>query len=69
VLDIGMPDMSGYEVAMRLRLEARGQKITLIAVTGWGQEDDRRRAQVAGFDYHLNKPVDPESLENLFTSH
>ncbi len=69
VLDIGMPDMSGYEVAMRIRLEAWGQKITLIAVTGWGQEDDRRRAQVAGFDHHLTKPVDPESLEQLFTPH
>ena len=69
VLDIGMPDMSGYEVAMRIRLEAWGQKTTLIAVTGWGQEDDRRRAQVAGFDHHLTKPVDPESLEQLFTPH
>ena len=69
LLDIGMPDMSGCEVAMRIRLEAWGHRITFIAATGWGQEEDRRRAQVAGFDHRLNKPGDPESLENLFTSH
>jgi CheY-like chemotaxis protein/two-component sensor histidine kinase len=67
VLDIGMSDLSGYEVARRIRLEAWGDKVTLIAVTGWGQVDDKRRAQVAGFDHHLTKPIDPEQLEHLFT--
>ncbi|MDP8984791.1 MAG: PAS domain-containing protein [Pseudomonadota bacterium] len=66
IFDIGMPDMSGYEVAERIRREAWGTKIILIAVTGWGQESDKRRALAAGFDYHLTKPVDPENLENFF---
>jgi CheY-like chemotaxis protein len=66
VLDIGMPDLSGYEVAKRIRLEAWGRKVTLIAMTGWGQEEDKRRAHLAGFDHHLTKPVDPEHLEELF---
>jgi CheY-like chemotaxis protein len=64
-----MPNMSGYEVAMRIHLAAWGQKVTLIAVTGCGQEDDRRRDRVAGFDHPLTKPVDPQSLERLFTTH
>jgi two-component system, chemotaxis family, CheB/CheR fusion protein len=66
ILDIGMPDMSGYEVAERVRHEAWGEKMTLIAVTGWGQESDKRRALAAGFDHHMTKPVDPEQLESLF---
>jgi PAS domain S-box-containing protein len=64
VLDIGMPGASGFEVARTLR-EQRGEAITLIALTGWGQEGDRRRAIEAGFDYHLTKPVDPGSLNDL----
>jgi PAS domain S-box-containing protein len=66
VLDIGMPNLSGYEVAKRIRGEVWGEPMTLIAVTGWGQEEDRRLARSAGFDYHLTKPVDPVSLEKLF---
>lgn len=58
VLDIGMPDLSGYEVAGRIRLEPWGEQITLIALTGRGQENDKRRAQAAGFDHHCTKPVD-----------
>ncbi len=65
VLDIGMPDLNGYEVATRIRAEAWGSDITLIAVTGWGQEDDKRRAQAAGFDFHLTKPIDPQALVKL----
>ena len=65
VLDIGMPDMSGYEVAERIRAEAWGNEVTLIALTGWGQEEDKRRARVAGFDHHLTKPVDPIDLHAL----
>jgi two-component system CheB/CheR fusion protein len=67
VLDIGMPGMSGYEVARRIRREHWGADIKLIAVTGWGQEDDKRLASAAGFDHHLTKPVDPDKLEQLFT--
>ena len=65
VLDIGMPDLSGYEVAERIRLEPWGEHITLIALTGWGQENDRRRAQAAG-DHHCTKPVDPDDLQRFF---
>jgi CheY-like chemotaxis protein len=65
IFDIGMPDLSGYTVAERIRHEAWGTEMTLIAVTGWGQESDRRRALAAGFDHHLTKPVDPDQLEAL----
>jgi CheY-like chemotaxis protein len=65
VLDIGMPGMSGYEVAQRIRTEPWGTRMHLIAVTGWGQDGDKRRAAAAGFDHHLTKPVDPLHLEHL----
>ena len=65
VLDIGLPGMSGYEVARRLREQPRFRATTLAAVTGYGQEEDRRRSQEAGFDAHLVKPVDPEVLASL----
>jgi DNA-binding response OmpR family regulator len=64
VLDIGMPGANGFEVARSIR-ESRGTDVTLIALTGWGQEGDRRRAMEAGFDYHLTKPVDPSALNDL----
>jgi two-component system, chemotaxis family, CheB/CheR fusion protein len=66
IFDIGMPDLTGYELADRIRHEAWGQETTLIAVTGWGQDSDKRRALAAGFDHHLTKPVDPDQLERLF---
>jgi two-component system, chemotaxis family, CheB/CheR fusion protein len=66
ILDIGMPDLTGYEVAERIRHEAWGKDVTLVAVTGWGQSADKRRALATGFDHHLTKPVDPEILERLF---
>lgn len=65
ILDIGMPDMTGYEVATRIRAESWGRDICLIAMTGWGQEDDKARASAAGFDHHLTKPVDPDDVERL----
>jgi CheY-like chemotaxis protein len=65
VLDIGMPDISGYEVAERIRVEAWGNDVMLIAVTGWGQQDDKRRAHAAGFDHHMTKPIDPLGLAKL----
>lgn len=67
LLDIGMPDMSGYEVAQSLRREPWAANIRLIALTGWGQESDRRRALEAGFDHHLIKPVDPDKLAALIS--
>jgi two-component system, chemotaxis family, CheB/CheR fusion protein len=68
VLDIGMPDLNGYEVAQRIRLEPWGARVILIALTGWGQEEDKRRAEAAGFDHHCTKPVDPDDLERFFSS-
>ena len=62
LLDIGMPRLDGYEVARRIRTLDGGHNIMLIALTGWGQESDRRRAQEAGFDAHLTKPVDLDKL-------
>jgi CheY-like chemotaxis protein len=62
ILDIGMPGMSGYEVARRIRQRPEGKGIALIAVTGWGQEADKARAATAGFDHHFTKPVEPEAL-------
>jgi PAS domain S-box-containing protein len=65
LLDIGMPDMNGYEVARGIRARTGGAAATLIALTGWGQEDDRRRAREAGFDHHLVKPAELPVLLGL----
>ena len=65
LLDIGMPLLDGYEVARRIRAEEWGKSVMLVALTGWGQESDRRRSQEAGFDTHLVKPLDPERLSAL----
>jgi signal transduction histidine kinase/ActR/RegA family two-component response regulator len=62
VMDIGMPGMDGYEAARLIRRQPGGDKILLIALTGWGQTNDRKRASEAGFDHHLVKPVDYELL-------
>jgi CheY-like chemotaxis protein len=67
LLDIGMPEMNGYEVARQIRVAPWGRNILLVAVTGWGQEEDRREAEAAGFDHHRAKPVDLDSLEPVFT--
>ena len=65
LLDIGLPKLSGYEVAKRIRREPWGNQIVLVAVTGWGQETDRDQSKSAGFDHHLVKPVDPAALVQL----
>jgi signal transduction histidine kinase/ActR/RegA family two-component response regulator len=65
LLDIGMPEMDGFEVARRLRLQSRWQDLVLVALTGWGQEEDRQRTQAAGFDHHLVKPTDLDTLQRL----
>jgi signal transduction histidine kinase len=65
IVDLGMPGMSGYEVARRLKSQSEFEPIVLAAMTGWAQEDDQRRSRAAGFDCHLVKPVDLKALEDL----
>ncbi len=65
-LDLGMPSVDGYEVCRRLRSEV-GDKVNIIALTGWGKDEDNRRAREAGFDDHLTKPADPKQLRRLVT--
>ena len=65
VLDIGLPKLSGNEVCRRLRGEDWGRRMAIIALTGWGQEQDRRRTTESGFDHHLVKPADPNALLQL----
>jgi signal transduction histidine kinase len=62
LLDLGMPNMDGYEVARRIRAESWGKAVVLVALTGWGQDEDRRRSHDAGFDSHLVKPLDLDAL-------
>lgn len=66
LLDIGLPKMNGFEVAVRIR-EQRADRVVLVAVTGWGQSEDRRRTREAGFDYHMTKPVDFGVLRDLLS--
>jgi CheY-like chemotaxis protein len=65
LLDIGMPKLNGYDTARRIREQPGGKDVVLVALTGWGQDEDRRRSHEAGFDFHLVKPVDPAALEKL----
>jgi CheY-like chemotaxis protein len=65
LLDIGMPGMDGYEVCRRIRRESSLEKIKVVALTGWGQDEDRRRSHEAGFDHHIVKPVEPGALQRL----
>lgn len=65
LLDIGLPDMSGYDVARGIRAMPEGEKVTIMAVTGWGSERDQALAQSAGCDLHLTKPVNFDRLERL----
>lgn len=62
-LDIGLPDMTGHEVALQLRRQIQGKQPVLIALTGWGNEEDRTRSRESGFDLHLTKPVSIESID------
>jgi signal transduction histidine kinase/CheY-like chemotaxis protein len=66
--DIGMPGLDGYEAAQRIREQSHDKRVVLIAMTGWGQEEDKRRSMEAGFDFHLVKPVDLAILERLLSS-
>jgi signal transduction histidine kinase/ActR/RegA family two-component response regulator len=69
ILDIGMPGMSGYEVARRIRNQPWGRETVLFALTGWGQSEDVERATAAGFNEHMTKPVDLERLAQLLANH
>src|SRR5215472_3102823 len=68
LVDIGMPKLDGYQVAERIRSEAGARALKLVALTGWGQDDDRRRARAAGFDEHLVKPAELDKLRALLES-
>jgi len=68
LLDIGLPRLNGYEAARQIREKSGTDEIVLVAVTGWGQDEDRRRSREAGFDYHLTKPVDFDALQRLLAA-
>ncbi|MBX5461666.1 MAG: PAS domain S-box protein [Steroidobacteraceae bacterium] len=68
LLDIGMPELTGHEVAQRIRSHPWGANITLVALTGWGQTHDKQRSATAGFDHHVTKPMDPDRLRELIAS-
>jgi CheY-like chemotaxis protein len=69
LLDIGMPKLNGYETARRIRQQPWGKDMVLAALTGWGQEEDKRRTREAGFDHHFVKPVEPDVLQKLLAEH
>ena len=69
LLDIGMPGMDGYEVSRHVRASTRHGNVLLIALTGWGHEDDRERSKRAGFDYHFVKPPDIDRMRSILTAH
>ena len=68
LLDIGLPKLNGYEVAQRIRKQAWGESMFLIAVTGWGQDEDRQRSSEVGLNVHMVKPVEPSALERLLAT-
>jgi CheY-like chemotaxis protein len=65
LLDIGMPRLNGYDACRRIRELPGGREVVIVALTGWGQDEDKRRSQEAGFDGHLVKPAEPAALERL----
>jgi CheY-like chemotaxis protein len=67
LLDIGLPKLNGYEACRKIREQPWAREAVLIALTGWGQEEDKERSREAGFDFHLVKPVDPAALEKLLS--
>jgi len=69
LMDLGMPRMNGYEAARHIREQPWGQDMLLVALTGWGQDEDRERTQEAGFDHHLVKPAEPAALQQLLANH
>jgi len=69
LLDLGLPKLNGFEVCRRIRQMPGGEHIMIVAQTGWGQEEDRRRSKEAGFDFHLVKPIDSVALAKLLQLH
>ena len=67
LMDIEMPKLNGYEACRRIRGEPWGRSIVIVAQTGWGQGDDKRKSQDPGFGFHMIKPVDPAALEKMLT--
>jgi CheY-like chemotaxis protein len=65
LMDIGMPRVNGYDAARQIRAAGWGRDVLLVATTGWGQEEDRRRTREAGFDHHLVKPVEALAVQRL----
>jgi CheY-like chemotaxis protein len=65
LLDIGLPKLNGYEVAQRIRQEKWGESMFLVAVTGWGQDEDRQRSEDVGMNLHMVKPVEPAVLDRV----
>src|SRR5688500_19680681 len=68
LLDIGLPKLNGYEVAQRIREASWGASMYLIAVTGWGQDEDRQRSSEVGLNLHMVKPVEPSALEKVLAT-
>ena len=68
LLDIGLPKLNGYEVAQRIRREEWGASMFLVAITGWGQDEDRRRSEDVGMNLHLVKPVEPSALDRVLAN-
>ena len=68
LLDIGLPKLNGYEVAQRIREQSWGESMYLIAVTGWGQDEDRQRSSEVGLNLHMVKPVEPSALEKVLAN-
>ena len=68
LLDIGMPEMDGYEVARRMRAIPAHRDLLIVALTGWGQEHDHERSRAAGFDHHVVKPPDLDRLRELLSA-
>ena len=68
LMDIGMPRLNGYDAARRIRQEPWGHDVLMVATTGWGKEEDRRRSKEAGFDLHLVKPIDISAVQEVLAS-
>jgi len=68
LMDIGLPKLDGYEACRRIRQQPGGADMVVVAVTGWGQDEDRERSSEAGFDHHLVKPVDQATLAEILAS-
>ena len=68
LLDVGLPRLNGFDVARRLRESEGLRKAILVALTGWGHDEDRRRSKEAGFDHHMVKPADPAALDRVLES-